>query len=146
VLSYFRSQHDNQSWLGALTAVLDTCSLVMVGLEGACERQAELTFAIARHAVVDIAQIFKAAPAKMVAERLPAHELARLRAHLQQQGLKLHEGAEADLRLRELRAMYEPYVASLAHYLYITLPPWIRAEKKRDNWQTTAWGTREAGD
>src|SRR5438105_1805696 len=30
VLSYFRSQHDNQSWLATLTAILDTCALLMV--------------------------------------------------------------------------------------------------------------------
>ena len=28
VLSYYRSQHDHQSWLGALTAIMDTCALV----------------------------------------------------------------------------------------------------------------------
>jgi hypothetical protein len=32
VLCFFRSQHDNQSWLAALSTVLDVCSLVMVGL------------------------------------------------------------------------------------------------------------------
>jgi len=30
VLAYFRSQHDNQSWLAALTTILDTAALVMV--------------------------------------------------------------------------------------------------------------------
>src|SRR5579871_6066740 len=34
VLCYYRSQHNNQSWLGALTAILDTCALVIVGVEG----------------------------------------------------------------------------------------------------------------
>ena len=51
VLAFFRSQHDNQSWIASLTAILDTCVLVIVGIEGACEKQAELTFAMARHAV-----------------------------------------------------------------------------------------------
>src|SRR5215470_12159838 len=37
VLAYFRSQHDNQSWIASLTAILDTCALIMVGVEGACE-------------------------------------------------------------------------------------------------------------
>ena len=27
VLAYYRSQHDNQSWVAAMTAVLDTCAL-----------------------------------------------------------------------------------------------------------------------
>ncbi len=62
VLAYFRSQHDNQSWLAALTAILDTCALIMVGLEGACERQAELTFAMARHAIVDLSLVFLTCP------------------------------------------------------------------------------------
>src|SRR5215469_9671422 len=62
VLAYFRSQHDNQSWIASLTAILDTCALIMVGVEGACERQAELTFAISRHAVVDLSQVFGTSP------------------------------------------------------------------------------------
>ncbi len=57
-LAYFRSQHYNQSWLAALTTILDSSALVMVGLEGWCVRQAALTFAMARHAVVDLAQVF----------------------------------------------------------------------------------------
>src|SRR5713101_1933992 len=31
VLAYFRSQHANQSWLGALTTILDACALFMAG-------------------------------------------------------------------------------------------------------------------
>src|SRR5712664_313072 len=33
VLSFFRSQHDNQSWLGALTTILDASALFMTALE-----------------------------------------------------------------------------------------------------------------
>jgi hypothetical protein len=29
ILCYYRSQHDNQSWLSAITAILDTCSLLI---------------------------------------------------------------------------------------------------------------------
>jgi hypothetical protein len=36
VLAYFRSQHDNQSWISSLTAILDTFALVMAGMEDAC--------------------------------------------------------------------------------------------------------------
>src|SRR5262249_34012551 len=34
VLSYYRSQHDNQSWLAALTTVLDTCAFLIAGVKG----------------------------------------------------------------------------------------------------------------
>ncbi len=61
-LAYFRSQHYNESWLAALTTILDASAVVMIGLEGWCARQAELTFAMARHAVVDLAQVFSTPP------------------------------------------------------------------------------------
>ena len=144
VLAYFRSQHDNQSWIASLTAILDSCALIMVGVEGACQKQAELTFAIARHAVVDLSQVFGTPPLRPPANRLPAPELRRLRDTLAKHGMKLNDSEEDDRRLAELRQMYEPYVCALASYLNQALPPWIPEKKGKDNWQTTAWG-RAAG-
>jgi hypothetical protein len=144
VLAFFRSQHDNQSWIAALTAVLDTCALVKVGIEDACQRQAELTFAIARHAAVDLSQVFKTPPRALPHDRLPAEDLRRIRDMLAQHGVKLLDGPEADRKLMEFRNMYEPYLYALAEYLNQSLPPWIPAKKGKDNWQTTAWG-RSAG-
>ncbi len=101
VLCYFRSQHDNQSWLSALTTVLDTCALVIVGVDGAPAWQARLTFAMARHAVVDIAQVVGTPPSltKVSASRLKPGDLDRLRAVLKENGTNLREGPEADQRL-----------------------------------------------
>jgi hypothetical protein len=140
VLAYFRSQHDNQSWIASLTAILDTCALLKVGIEDACERQAELTFAIARHAVVDLSQVFGTEPKALPHQRLTAADLSRIRDTLAQHGLKLKNGEEADHKLIALRGMYEPYIFALATYLNQTLPPWIPQKKGKDNWQTTAWG------
>jgi len=140
VLAYFRSQHDNQSWVASLTAILDTSALVMVGIEGACEKQAELTFAIARHAVADLSQVFGTAPTALPYDRLGPKELRHIRDVLEQHGLKLRDGEAADSRLIELRRMYEPYIQALATHLNQTLPPWIPQKKGKDNWQTTAWG------
>jgi hypothetical protein len=140
VLAFFRSQHDNQSWIASLAAILDTCALLKVGIEGACERQADLTFAIARHAVADLAQVFGTPPKPLPHERLSAADLRRIRDTLAQHGLKLLDGEEADRKLEALRHMYEPYIYALATYLNQTLPPWIPQKKGKDNWQTTAWG------
>jgi Ion channel len=140
VLAYFRSQHDNQSWVASLTAILDTSALVMVGVEDACEKQAELTFAIARHAVADLAQVFGTSPAALPTDRLPPGQLRHIRETLAKHGMKLQDGEEADCRLIELRRMYEPYIHALATYLNQALPPWIPEKKGKDNWQTTAWG------
>ncbi len=144
VLAFFRSQHDNQSWIAALTAILDTCALVKVGIEDACQRQADLTFAIARHAAVDLSQVFKTPPRALPHNRLPAEDLRRIRDTLAQHGTKLQDGPEADRKITELRNMYEPYLYALADYLNQSLPRWIPAKKGKDNWQTTAWG-RSAG-
>ncbi|HTZ48639.1 MAG TPA: potassium channel family protein [Verrucomicrobiae bacterium] len=140
VLAYFRSQHDNQSWIGALTAILDTCALVISSVEGVCAKQAELTFAIARHAVVDLCQVFGAPPRAPQEDRLPAETLEKLRLKLREHGANLLATLEADQKLLELRRMYEPYVCALARHLNQTLPPWIPDHKSKDNWQTTAWG------
>ena len=140
VLCYYRSQHNNQSWLTALTAVLDASALVMVGIDGASRRQAQLTFAMARHAVVDLAQIFIAAPRELTIDRLPADELDHLRAALREAGVRLATGAKAEQLLSELRAMYEPFVSTLADFLFIQLPPWVPTAETYDNWQTSRWG------
>lgn len=142
VLCYFRSQHDNQSWLRALTTVLDTCSLVMIGVKDAPIWQARMTFAMARHAVVDIAQVFKTAPTsfEICASRLPSKELVRLRLILAENDIRVPDGSEIEQRLGDLRMMYEPYVFALAERLMMPLPPWILPADAIDNWKTSAWG------
>lgn len=142
VLCYFRSQHDNQSWLSALTTVLDTCSLVLVGVDGAPAWQAKLTFAMARHAVVDLAQIFRTTPSGPEAclTRLFPGDLERIREILERNGAHLRDGEDAEQKLAELRSMYEPYVSALSEMLLMPLPPWILGADAIDNWKTSAWG------
>jgi hypothetical protein len=144
VLAFFRSQHDNQSWIAALTAILDSCALVKVAVPDTCRRQAELTFAIARHAAVDLSQVFKTQPRALPHNRLAAEDLRRIRDMFAQHGLKMGDMEEVGERLSDLRKMYEPYLFALAEYLSLSLPPWIPSAKGKDNWQTTAWG-RSAG-
>jgi len=144
VLAYFRSHHDNLSWLGALTAILDASAFVIVTLEGPCEHQAQLTFAITRHAIVDLAQIFNCPPREPEQNRLPPDKLAALRSNLAAAGMRLREGSAVEQKLSELRRMYEPYAYSLSKYMHIAIPPWVVETGRADNWQTSAWG-RSAG-
>jgi Ion channel len=139
VLAYFRSQHDNQSWIGSITAILDASALIIACLEDSCSKQAELTFAIGRHAVVDLCQVFSATPLPSTSERLTPETLAKMRSKLAQYGMVILATPEAEQKLTELRKMYEPYVQALAKHLSQSLPPWIPEKKGRDNWQTTAW-------
>ncbi len=139
ILAFFRSQHDNQSWIASLTTILDACALIVAGVEGIPPFQARLTFAIARHAAVDLSQALGLRPAPPLSDRLPAEDLARLRAWLAEGGVRAAADAEATQKLSELRTMYEPYVSVLSRHLMMPLPSWLPPERARFNWQTTAW-------
>jgi Ion channel len=140
ILCYFRSQHDNQSWLASLVAILDTCALVTVGVEGIDPFQARLTFAIARHALVDLSQNFHVKPEpESTTPRLTPETLRELRAWLAQAGVPVRDDAEADRKLAEMMALYIPYAQVLSRKLSMPLPPWLPPPKARYNWETTAW-------
>jgi hypothetical protein len=145
VLSFFRSQHSNQSWLGALTLMLDVTSLVIAGIETIRPEQARLTFAMARHAAVDLAQVVNAQYDPDRNARLTSEGLAQLRRTLAASGLRLRDDEAADQKLAKLRSLYEPYVEGIARNLLITLPPWIHSEKRRDNWQGGPWDKQIQG-
>lgn len=138
VLSYYRSQHERQSWLGALTTILDVCALILVGIDEIPVKPAKFVFAIARHAAVDLAQVFGAPPI-LRGNRLTAEDFARLRALLAANGIHLQDGATTEKKLAALRGMYEPFVESLARHLLVTLPPWIAPADAVDDWETSAW-------
>jgi hypothetical protein len=145
VLSFYRSQHDNQSWLAAVTTILDTCALLIAAVKDAKPYQAQLTFAMARHAIVDLALVFHTPPRTPTTDRLSATRLLQLREMLGAAGLVLREGSAVDAKLAELRAMYEPFVDGLAHFLLFTLPPVLSDKAAVDNWQTSAWMRRTPG-
>ncbi len=138
-LGYFRSQHENQSWLAALTTILDASALVKVGIEGVSPKAAQLAFAMARHAAVDLSQIANTPPSKHCHERLSSEDFAKLAQALAEVGAPLREGPAAEKHLREMRALYEPYVHALSHRLLMPLPPWLPAEDEVDAWRTSAW-------
>ncbi len=144
VLAYFRSHHDNQSWLAAITAILDTSAFVITHMEGSCARQALLTFAMARHAVVDISLIFRRSPSKPRRDRLTPEELTELCTVLSSAGLPLHKGDHAEKELTELRQMYEPYVHALSHHFLMPTPPWVPESGRKDNWEKSAWERKRA--
>ena len=135
-LAYFRSQHQRQSWISALTTVLDVSALTKVGLVGVSAWRAHLTFAIARHAAVDLAQVFGLRPDRDV-DRLSPDERAALRRDLEAAGLKPNDSPDADAELDRLRRSYEPYVAALSKLLLMPLPPWRHASGVRFNWHTS---------
>jgi len=138
LLCYFRSQHTNQSWLSALTAILDACSLLIAGVQGHPARQAQLTFAMARHALVDLSQVFSQPPASDMQDRLPSERFDALYKLLCASGVSVCRDPGSMERLKQMRALYEGYAEAMSRYLCMPLPPWLAERPHKDNWQTVA--------
>jgi len=145
VLAYFRSQHDNQSWLAALTTILDVCAVLIAGIDGLAPWQARLTFAMARHTVVDLAQIVNAPPRAPAIDRLPPEALAQFRAGLASAGIAPMNSAEFDAKLAQVRRLYEPYVYALGQRFMLSQATWMRTANTADNWRTSAWERSSSG-
>jgi hypothetical protein len=143
-LAYFRSQHEHQSWVGGLATILDVCALVMIGVDGISQQPARLTFAMARHAAVDLSQIFYTTPKMNSPEDLRPVDIATLREMLAAAGVPLRDGEEADRKFEKLRSMYEPYVKALGDLLLLPLPPWLPPANAVDDWQTSVWQHADA--
>lgn len=144
VLAYYRSLHERQSWLAALTTLLDACALILVGIEGIPIKPVRFVFALARHTAVDLAQSFGVKPVhgvRPVPEQrtFTSSDFSRLCADLSERGIILRAGDDAEARFKELRAMYEPFVVALAHYLLVRLPELSVLPDRVDDWQTSAW-------
>jgi hypothetical protein len=138
VLCFYRSQHDNQSWLAALALVLDASSLLLVRGTSESRTRAQLTFAMARHAAVDMCLVFKLPPREPYAERLSREEIARIFS-----GNEARRPSDEQIQqLRELQAIYEPFLQSLADYFRLFLPRFASDRPTVDNWQSSPWTTR----
>lgn len=139
MLGYYRSQHHNQNWLVAMCAIMDTCALCLVGLRDVETFPARMTFATARLALVELSRIFELAPDTTAADRLPPSEFQILVDQLKDAGVEFSAAAEAETRLREFRATYEPFILALSDYLLIPLPGWLPSDEL-DNWQNSPRG------
>ena len=145
ILTVYRSQHEELSWIASLTCVCDACALVQVAYIGdtkemnQLQRQARLTYAMLRHLVVDIAYVMNADPVTRGLDRLTSEGWDRTSSMLAKVGAPVCLGSASCDRLTELRADYEPYLLGLAEGLFLTVPPWMRLEHQAAAWETTAW-------
>jgi len=147
ILCYYRSQHDNQSWLSALTSILDTCALLITTIEGPSTRQAQLTFAVARHVLVDLGHVFRLELVEQrirnnPGTRLHDKEFGQLCNLLDEAGFSLCSSLDTRTRLSAIRKLYEPHAQAMGDYLHLDLPCWVPPaadpSKKPDGWTTVA--------
>ena len=139
MLVFYRSQHDDQSWLAAMTAVMDACAIILVGLEDTPVLQARMTFTMTRGVIVEMCRALRIRPSPYDGgDRLPTADFARLDTQLHDAGLRWKAGAGDDAiaeTLLALRATYEPLLDGLSRFLLLPLPPIVPANTGADHWE-----------
>ena len=142
MLAFYRSQHDNQSWLAALTCIMDTCALVLVGIEVLPPLQARMTFTMARQVIVQMADAFGMQPEPYSGgERLDTAGFVALEQMLNAANVSWSAGDETRETLAALRATYEPLLAGLGTFLLVPLPGWLPHDDVDDHWSSGHRGT-----
>jgi Ion channel len=141
MLSYYRSQHDNQSWLAGLACILDSCAILLTGVKGVRTFQPRMTFAAGRLAAVELCRVFHLRPKAPNPDRLPAEQFRLLNQDVADAGLLFSDVETAEERLAALRATYEPFLGALSRHLLLSLGPW-RSEIEADNWHQSRGGTK----
>lgn len=142
MLVYYRSQHDNQSWLAAITAVMDTCALILVGVVELPPLQARMTFTMARQVAVEMARSLGVGPSRYDGgSRLSHEEYTSIMAVFEEVGLQWDGGPNGEDTLAGLRATYEPLLDGIGTALLLPLPGWIAKDDAEDHWQRGHRGT-----
>jgi hypothetical protein len=141
MLSYYRSQHDNQSWLAGLACILDSCAILLTGVKGIRTFQPRMTFAAGRLAAVELCRVFHLRPKAPASDRLPTEDFRLLNQDLSDAGLVFSDIESAEERLAALRATYEPFLQALSKHLLLDLGRW-RSEIESDNWHQSRGGTK----
>jgi hypothetical protein len=144
MLAYFRSQHPNQSWLSALVTVMDASALTLLCCDGDLQHQAELTFAMGRHALADLATVFRLSPPQHRSDRLPDSDFQDLVRALSNSKTAIDPGRLSQTELAKLREMYEPFAASLSERFLMAVPGWLPIAPERDNWRRSSWEQKDA--
>jgi hypothetical protein len=143
ILAYYRSQHDTQSWLTSMTAILDTCAFLLATMpskepwQRELKMQAHTTFAMGRHVVVDLAYLLGDPPSGKTLSRMAPNTWSELETLATRINSELERGWQD--RLDKLQDEYEPYLIGLARDLHFTLPSWTENPGSQDNWQLSAW-------
>jgi hypothetical protein len=134
IIGWFRSQHVNQNWLAALTSVVDACAFTIAYAPGRSVG-AEMTFAIGRHALADLALSYQAPIRADLPDRLPDAQLGELIERVERSGLEVSGDEAARDRLDKLRTSYDKFAIGIAERLALALPGWLPGEDAVEYWR-----------
>ena len=124
MLAFFRSSHDDQSWIGTLGTLLDAATLMMTTVAGVRDGQARIFYNVGRHATRDLSRYFEVGVAEESAG-VERAEFERACDRLSAAGYELRDRDEAWSRFSNLRRSYAPHLNVLARFFEIPPLQWI---------------------
>jgi Ion channel len=123
ILAYFRSSHDNESWISAIGAVLDATVLVLTTVEDVPRGPARLMYNVGTHLVEDLSWFFKTSHLHEVG--IERFEFDQACERLSEAGFTLTDREIAWTKFAQLRAAYAIPLNEMGRYWSIPPALWI---------------------
>jgi hypothetical protein len=123
LLCFFRSSHDNESWVSALGALLDAATLSITTLEDGSEGAAHLMVGLGSHLVEDVARYFRLPRGSGALVERAEFDAARER--LSAAGWRLRDPERSWADFQALRARYAEDLNTMARFWAVPPAQWI---------------------
>jgi hypothetical protein len=122
LLAFFRSSHDNLSWISGLGTVLDAASLVLTTVRGVPRGEAKLFKRVGAHLVEDIYNLgFRSGEPS----RIERSDFEAACDRLEEVGYSLAPRDEAWPAFESARSTYAPRLEAMAQYLATPAASWL---------------------
>lgn len=122
LLGFFRSSHDNLSWISALGTILDAASLVLTTITGVPRGEAKLVKRLGTHLVEDIFNLGFHAGQPTALDR---SDFEAACARLEEAGYTLEATDDAWPKFEAARATYAPRLEAMATYWATPATSWL---------------------
>jgi len=122
-LAYFRSSHDNDSWISSLGAVMDAATLVLTTIDDGPTGWAKLARAVGGHCIEDLVLYYGLPDERQIGVEI--EEFREARARLERAGWRLRPEPESWERFQRLRSEYAGRINALAAYWATPPAQWI---------------------
>ena len=123
ILTYFRSTHDEISWIAVIGTILDASTLAMTTLDVPRVGEATMANRLGRHLVDDFSRYFGLPETEIVGiERV---EFDRAYDRLHESGMPLRERDRAWADFAKIRSRYAGRLNMLARFWYIPPVQWV---------------------
>jgi len=122
LLGFFRSSHDNLSWIGALGTVLDAATLVVTTIDGLPRGHAELARRVGSHLTEDLSNL---GFAEGETAWLSRDDFEAACNRLERAGFRLVDRTQAWGRFEAARLAYAPRLEAMANYWAVAATSWL---------------------